>query len=232
MQINLILFANTFKYYFTSSKSISQPQKKYNVLQRLFKKVRAFFVISWCLLLTNKKRKKIMSKPKENEAKQPVEAEDLYSIQISMNVKEVVKEVAAHKGRTIMIALDGTEYSEIAAKWVHDNLARKDDFIVLVRYAKTTFISICSPFFFLNEHSQKKKSIWEEAMVEKLFTELDAEIIHPEVDVTKSKHNQLNDTFEKAKILRDHPNVKKNFSKKKRYCHLKDCVFCNSCMHC
>ncbi|ETO07529.1 hypothetical protein RFI_29864 [Reticulomyxa filosa] len=137
-----------------------------------------------------------MSNPTENDGKQPVEAEDLYSIKISMNVKEVVKEVSAHKGRTIMIALDGTEYSEKAAKWVHDNLAKKEDFIVLVRN-KFTYL-----FF-----SFKKKSIWEEAMVEKLFKELDAEIIHPEVDVTKSKHNMLQDTFERAKILRDHPNL-------------------------
>jgi nucleotide-binding universal stress UspA family protein len=87
--------------------------------------------------------------------------------------------VKAEKGRKILIAMDGTKYSEKAAKWVNDNLARDDDVIVLV-------------------------SVWEEAMVEKLFAELDAEILHPETDITHSKHHKLNDTFEKAKCFIGH----------------------------
>lgn len=44
-------------------------------------------------------------------------------------------------------------------------------------------------------------------MIEKLFKELDSEIIHPNADVTHSKHNQLNQTFEPARCLANHDGV-------------------------
>jgi len=75
--------------------------------------------------------------------------------------------------------MDGTEFGKTACEWVKDNLLRKEDIVVLV-------------------------TVWEQAMVEKLFAELDAEIIHPDVEITHSRHNQLNDTFETAKCLTAH----------------------------
>ncbi|ETO06104.1 hypothetical protein RFI_31288, partial [Reticulomyxa filosa] len=133
---------SSFLFYFLSF--VEFFERQHYIFKKLF-----FFCLNYLSKHGNKTRKnnvntfsffkfiarnkinKNMSNPTENDGKQPVEAEDLYSIKISMNVKEVVKEVSAHKGRTIMIALDGTEYSEKAAKWVHDNLAKKEDFIVL-----------------------------------------------------------------------------------------------------
>ena len=45
-------------------------------------------------------------------------------------------------------------------------------------------------------------------MIEKLFKELDSEIIHPNPDVTHSKHNRLNETFEPARCLANHDGAK------------------------
>jgi len=109
--------------------------------------------------------------------------QDESPIPFSVNIKETIAILQKHKdARKMLIALDGTEYSKKAVEWAHKNIVKNDDHVVLV-------------------------SVWEEAMMEKLFTELDAEIIHPDVDVTKSKHAQLNTTFNAAMCLQNHENL-------------------------
>ena len=103
-------------------------------------------------------------------------------IAFTMEEAEFISTAASSEKRKIMIALDGTDYSKKAAEWVHKNLAKDDDCILLV-------------------------SVWEVAMVEKLQQELDSEIIHPNPAMTHSKHTKLNDTFEPARCLADHAGV-------------------------
>lgn len=57
-----------------------------------------------------------------------------HPIPFSVNVKEFIAEALKTKKRKIMIALDGTEFSESAAKWVDKNLQKDDDYIILVRF--------------------------------------------------------------------------------------------------
>jgi nucleotide-binding universal stress UspA family protein len=134
-----------------------------------------------------------MSKALKKESTQPVKQPDKkkpkedekhadHPIPFTVNVDEVVSAVQKSKTRKILIAMDGTEFSRKAVNWVHTNLLKPSDYVVLV-------------------------SVWEEAMLEKLFQELDAEIIHPDVDITHSKHKQLNETFSHAKCMKNHENL-------------------------
>eukprot|EP00486_Rosalina_sp_Unknown_P016611 CAMPEP_0201596848 /NCGR_PEP_ID=MMETSP0190_2-20130828/193441_1 /ASSEMBLY_ACC=CAM_ASM_000263 /TAXON_ID=37353 /ORGANISM="Rosalina sp." /LENGTH=203 /DNA_ID=CAMNT_0048057429 /DNA_START=71 /DNA_END=682 /DNA_ORIENTATION=+ len=104
------------------------------------------------------------------------------AISFSMNVKHTIAKLKDEKSRKIMVAVDNSIYSQKAIDWVNSDLLRDDDALLLV-------------------------AIWEEAMVNKLVKELDSEVIHPKIDSSHSKHQQFNNTFEKAACLKDHKNL-------------------------
>eukprot|EP01083_Nonionella_stella_P195831 720984_1 len=76
--------------------------------------------------------------------------------------------------------MDNSEYSQKAINFVYQDLVRDNDAILLI-------------------------SIWEEAMVNQLVTELDSQFIHPQIKPKDhSKQTDLKNTFDQAQCFKNH----------------------------
>ena len=135
------------------------------------------------LILSENKDEQKESKT-DNDTLTPNSAKkSIKNVDFEVDIKKVINIYSKEKiKRKIMIAMDGTEYSNKACDWAKNNLLKSDDLVLLI-------------------------SIWEDSMVNKLFNELDSEIIHPEIQQSHSKHGKLNHTFEHGLYLKNTNNV-------------------------